>query len=407
MSNDLGLGTLPAKSLEFLTGEGFAAPSYGGKSLSTVLPAIVSALGHDSELDVAFGSGGQARGREAQIAWGVPSNTNVCLVIVDGLGFHNINDYQSDAPYLSSLNSAEPATAGFPSTTATSMSVLGTGSSAGLTGMVGYSAVNPMTGDLGNFVSWRNLPEPKDVQRQAVLFESLTNRGVLVESIGLKRYNGSDMTVAALRGPRYTEAETLRDTFKRAARSCVENELTHVYWAEIDKVGHHNGVGSRQWRSALREFDKAFEAFVKSVPQGTHIVLTADHGMINVDMKQRIDVARNFALSRGLRGLGGEPRCTHVYFNSKSTADAAKDRWVQEIGDGGLVLTRDEVVDLGLYGPVSYHVAQWIGHLMVLAKREMTLVDSDSMAPMAIALKGVHGSLTDAEVRIPGISFTV
>ncbi len=58
---------------------------------------------------------------------------------------------------------------------------------------------------------------------------------------------------------------------------------------------------------------------------------------------------------------------------------------------------------MGLFGPVSEHVTQWIGDLVVIMAGNATVVDSDSMSPMALRLKGVHGSLTPTEVLVPSI----
>lgn len=399
-------GQLPQDSQNFLAQHGFIAPHYAAASLSTVLPAIATSVGHKSVLDLSYESGGSERGTAAAEAWNLSPNQSTFLFVVDGLGFNNIQDFAAEAPFLASMNKSEPAYSGFPSTTATSMSLIGTGTSAGVTGLVGYSALNPISGEIGNFVSWRDVPEPLELQRQPVLFEHLMGAGFQVQSIGLSRYNGSGMTQAALRGSSYIEINNLQGTLDRALENAGKPMLTHVYWAEIDKLGHHYGVGSREWLQALKEFDHALERFVEKLPYGNQVIVTADHGMINVDTQQRTDVGKNFALSRGLRGIAGEPRCTHVYFNSMSGAKKAQAVWIEEIGENGLVLTRDEVIELGLYGPVEPHVTNWIGHLMVLAKNNATIVDSTNMSPMALNLRGVHGSLTPTEVLIPRISFT-
>jgi hypothetical protein len=338
--------------------------------------------------------------------WGIRPTRHVCLIVVDGLGALNLAEFSADAPFLNELaTDAATASTGFPSTTATSMSIIGTGSETGRTGIVGYSAMNPATGENANFVAWRNLPAPHEIQREPVLLEKIVRSGLRVRSIGLARYNGSGMTLATLRGPEYEEAISLRDHFERALLHCVSPGLTHLYWADIDKVGHHYGVGSPEWRQALRDFDRELARFVANLPTETQLVLTADHGMINVDLAQRIDVAQHFALARGLRGLGGEPRLTHAYFNSPGAADKALPAWQGTIGEHGVVLTRDQAIDLGLFGEVASHVRDWIGHLIVIAKKRATVIDSETMSPPAIGLRGVHGSLTETEVTVPAVIY--
>ena len=61
------------------------------------------------------------------------------LLLVDGLGARQLRRYAADAPFLSSLPDAGPLTAGFPSSTATSLTSLGTGTPPGNHGMVGIT----------------------------------------------------------------------------------------------------------------------------------------------------------------------------------------------------------------------------------------------------------------------------
>ena len=61
------------------------------------------------------------------------------LLLVDGLGARLLQRYAADAPFLSSLPDAGPLTAGFPSSTATSLTSLGTGTPPGHHGMVGIT----------------------------------------------------------------------------------------------------------------------------------------------------------------------------------------------------------------------------------------------------------------------------
>jgi hypothetical protein len=69
------------------------------------------------------------------------------------------------------------------------------------------------------------------------------------------------------------------------------------------------------------------------------------------------------------------------------------------------VLTRDQAIDLGLFGEVASHVRDWIGHLIVIAKKRATVIDSETMSPPAIGLRGVHGSLTETEVTVPAVIY--
>ncbi|HEY0514573.1 MAG TPA: alkaline phosphatase family protein, partial [Thermoanaerobaculia bacterium] len=73
-----------------------------------------------------------------------PSARRAVVVLVDGLGYELIRRRGGHAPFLRSLlPAAHRITAGFPSTTATSMGTFGTGLPPGAHGLLGYEVLVP------------------------------------------------------------------------------------------------------------------------------------------------------------------------------------------------------------------------------------------------------------------------
>jgi Type I phosphodiesterase / nucleotide pyrophosphatase len=383
---------------------GFVLPEYplagepAPRTLAAVLPAAAAALGvHDDEGTFAA----------AQTALEVPSISRVCVVLVDGLGFDNLAERSGHAPFLRSLAHDDGVlTCGFPSTTATSLGVFGTGSCPGRTGMLGYSTRNPHTGDVANMVSWAGAPPPRDVQREETVFERLSDAGVRATSVGPARFATSGMTQAALRGARYQNAESLADRVDAVAYELMTPGLAYLYWGDIDKVGHHQGSESWQWGDELESADRELARLPRILPPDTHVIITADHGMVDVDRARQRDVAAVPALAEGVKLVAGEPRASHVYATRRRAASAIADRWRDVLGDDALVATRDEAIDAGWFGPVAPHVLDSIGDVIVAATENVTVVDSRSQSAASIALIGVHGSLTPREMRVPFLTYT-
>ena len=121
------------------------------------LPGVFDALGADIP-----GVDGPA----ARATLGLPSARHVVVVLLDGLGHHQLDARKGHAPFLRGAESAI-LSAAFPTTTATSLALLGTGKAAGLTGMTGYTARNPDSGKLANLVSWAGAEEPDGVATRA------------------------------------------------------------------------------------------------------------------------------------------------------------------------------------------------------------------------------------------------
>ncbi|KOG54795.1 phosphodiesterase, partial [Streptomyces varsoviensis] len=85
----------------------------------------------------------------------------VCVFLIDGLGWELLKAHPAEAPFLHSLlgssmnGTGQPMTAGFPSTTATSLASVGTGLPPGAHGLPGYTVRDPAAGQLMNQLRWR------------------------------------------------------------------------------------------------------------------------------------------------------------------------------------------------------------------------------------------------------------
>ncbi|WP_263120381.1 nucleotide pyrophosphatase/phosphodiesterase family protein [Cellulomonas sp. RIT-PI-Y] len=370
---------------------GLMLPDYRGRSLSGVLPAAAAALG----VEVPDG----ARRRDQL---GLPRTERVCVVLVDGLGQENLAERSGHAPFLRSLLTGSKALqAGYPSTTAASMGSFGTGTSPGRTAMLGYTVRNPESGALANLVSWTDLPPARSWQREPTVLEAMADAGVTVTSVGPKKFHGSGLTEAALRGGDHVSAELLSDRVDTAARLLRRPGLVYLYWGDVDKTGHHHGWGSWQWGDALSTLDGELARLARLLPPGTTVLVTADHGMVDVDLGLRWDAGTDPVLSAGVPMTSGEPRALHLHLDADADPIAVRDRWQEVLGRHGVVLTRDEAVGAGLFGPVAEHVLPVVGDLVVATAGRATVVDSRTQTPASLELRGVHGSLTPTELRVP------
>ncbi|MFB7798066.1 alkaline phosphatase family protein [Isoptericola sp. NPDC056134] len=391
--------------------DGLLAPSYGTGSLAAVLPAVAGALGAD--LTTATG----LRSADCRDALGLPSEVQrAVVVLVDGLGLANLAERGGHAPFLRSLAAdGRSVLSSFPSTTAAALATFGTGTAPGRTGLLGYTQRNPATGGLATTVSWTEQSdpyrrtklsgpmraEPEDVQREPTVLETLVRDGVRVTSPGPARFAGSGMTRAALRGPRYLAAEGLDAQVGATVRELRAPGLVYLYHGAVDKAGHQHGPQSWQWGDALEETDSELRRLVRSVPRGTLVVVTADHGQVTADLSRQHDVAAHRELARDVALLGGEPRAGHVYVTPGADPRDVAARWAAVLGDDALVVLRDDAVAAGWLGPVADHVLPAVGDVLVAARGAATVVDSRLHPSGAREMPGVHGSLTPAEMVVP------
>lgn len=303
-------------------------------------------------------------------------------------------------------------TAGFPSTTATSLTSLGAGATPGETGIVGHLLRLPGQDHLFNTLRWRlhgdghghpdaltDFP-PERVQPRRTVFQRAADAGVTAVQIGPGYQDGSGLSRASFRGGSFRTSFGVGDLVAGAADALrgADRALVYAYHPDLDTTGHARGPASDAWRYELAHTDRIAADIADRLPPGAALVVTADHGMI--ELSDRIDFDTHPDLGNGVAVLGGEPRARHVY-TVPGAADDVRQTWTAVLGDAFSVLTRDEAVRSGWFGPrVSDECAARIGDLVVAARDTVGVVRS-AAEPVQALMIGHHGSLTEAELTVP------
>jgi hypothetical protein len=367
------------------------APDWSAGSLASVLPSVADRLGVS-----------RYAGRDV---FDLPAVPRTVVVLVDGLGHDLLLQRSGHAPFLRShLASARRVPCGFPTTTATSMGSLGTGLLPGAHGLVGMQVLDPDTDRLVNELSWEDGPDPVRWQPNETVFETLEDAGVAVTMVGPWYFKGSGLTTAALRGGGFRSGRTLDDRVDAVASAVREakRSLVYLYWGEVDKIGHVHGCQSWQWGDEVEAVDAALARLAARVPDDTSIVITADHGMVDVPFEARVDLALEPELMHGIRHLGGEPRCLQLYTEA-GERDAVESMWRSRLRGSATVHTREQLLDAGWFGPVRREVEPRIGDLVVITAPSFAVVHSGLMRPEIVRLLGLHGSTSQAELAVPVI----
>lgn len=141
------------------------------------------------------------------------------------------------------------------------------------------------------------------------------------------------------------------------------------------------------------------EQVVAGLPGDAALLVTADHGMLDVPAGTRFDLDAAPELDDGVRLLAGEPRARYVHAVPGAAADVL-DRWRAVLGERAWVVSRDEAVASGVFGAVDPGVAARIGDVVALARGTWALTTPER-EPGPSRLAAYHGSLTATELAIP------
>lgn len=370
---------------------GFVEPAYHQRSLGDVVPAVADALGTpllpgvDPEPSTLV----------------LPPAPAYVVFLIDGLGARLLERYAHAAPYLSSLLvGQEPATAGVPSTTATSLTSLGTGLTPGAHGLVGFTSRVPGTGKLLNALLWDKDVDPIEWQPHSTAFSRLGSRGATVTVVNKRAFAGSGLTVAAHRGADFVGADKVGERIAAVLEASSERpSLTYLYDGDLDWTGHRYGVASSQWLLQLSMIDSEAEQLRDTLPPATRLLVVADHGMIDSAPESRVDVDEVHELRDGVALLGGEARFRHLYCQRGAVDDVVA-TWREHLGDRADVMTRQAAVERGWFGVVHPGVLPRLGDVVVACRADTAILSTTDF-PYEATLVGLHGSLTPEEMLIP------
>ncbi len=365
----------------------FTAPAYHDRSLGDVLPAVAAAMGLDTELH--------------STSLALPDAERYVVFLVDGLGYDLLQAHPETAPFLHSLlDGSAPATVGVPSTTATSLTSLGTGLTPGQHGVVGYTCRIPGTDRLLNALSWDPQVDAREWQPHRTAFDRIAAAGAHTTVVNKRDFAGSGLTVAGQRGAVFVGADRTGERLAAVlAMSRAAPSVTYMYDGDLDWTGHKYGVASMEWEQQLSMIDFAAEHLRETLPDDTRIVVVADHGMVDSPFDDRIDVDDLPDLQDGVAIFAGEARFRHLYVRG-GAADDVVAAWQGVLGERAEVVPRDAALALGWFGPLDPVVRPRLGDVMV-ACRGAFAVQSSSAFPHEAKLVGMHGSLTAAEMLIP------
>ncbi len=331
----------------------------------------------------------------------------VLVVVVDGLGAEALAARAGHARTLASrLNRGSRIATGCPTTTAAALATLATGTDPGEHGIVGYSVLDPAEDRVVNQL--RGFDDgglPAGWQRSETLFERALSEGVRAFATGPRHYADSGFTAAVLRGAEYLGARTVEHRFEAALEAFAAGgrAIGYCYIPELDQIGHRDGWSSTAWTAELEAVDAAVASAAARLRRGERMLVTADHGMVDVPAEQQVLVDEIPGLLDPVRHLAGEPRMLQLHLGDADDADRVADRWRAALGRLADVRTRAEAVGAGWFGTVDPAVEPRIGDVLVAARSRAAFYDGRDGTGRGMV--GQHGAWTDAERLVPLLAF--
>jgi hypothetical protein len=378
-----------------LRATGIVPPRYGTGSIIDIVPSVLSALG------------ATGLGDPLGLAAGHPGLKRAVVLLIDGLGYHQLDTVAEVSPTIADFRSGrfgtvDRLTTGFPSTTPVSLANLTTGVPPGEHGILGFTLRIPGTDRVLNHIRWADDPPPERWQPARTLLSAGRDAGITTRVVSRPEFAGSGLTTAVYRGADYiggSGVEALADAIIDALVEPEGPTFVYGYHPDLDHAGHLFGVESEAWLDEARKVERLLARLAARLPSDAALFVTADHGQLTVPEDMRFDLDRDPRLRDGVALVAGEPRVRYLHV-APGAAEDVRATWEGVLGEAATILTRSEAVATGWYGPVRPEHLDRIGDLVVVCRDRFAVVRSRA-EPTETALIGFHGGLTEIEMEIP------
>jgi len=401
---------------------GAVRPDYEGYCLSNVPSKILSIFGiRDSRPTLPSDALGNVETAGIE---------KVILLVCDGFGYREWKN-QERSGFVKSISeggTVRPITTVFPSTTAAALTSISTGLTPQEHGLpewyVYLSELEEIIVSLsfarpGEYArdTLSGVLEPKALFDERTIFQRLKAEGIkstTLQSRSLAHTAYSTLSRAGSDLASYMTASDLAVSLRRQVEKSRGPTLFYAYWPSLDTVEHTYGPNTEEAQVEASLISHALQVgflskLKKEVSKETLILVTADHGQVNVVPENLLYMNRWAKLSKAFaRAPSGKSilpwgSARDVFMQiEEDLLDETMDYLEERFAGSASIIKTEELVKQGLFGvnKPSRRFRRRAGNLMILPHGKNTTWYRYRRGD-SLRVKGHHGGLTRDEMTIP------
>ncbi|MBQ4558583.1 MAG: alkaline phosphatase family protein [Clostridia bacterium] len=196
----------------------------------------------------------------------------------------------------------------------------------------------------------------------------------------------------------YTTDEEMYNNLKELCAS-DKRKIIYCYNSNPDGIMHECGVSSEEASQYIKKMNKDIEKLYKSV-EDTLIIISADHGQLDIENRIYLHQYKDIC----------ELLVTPPYIDSRAVSFRVKkgarvqfyNLFMKNFGREFVLLTKETVQKLKLFGKKSKYVNQYIGDFIAIGVgKSIIQYNPKGHDEDLFKFKGHHAGLTQDEVEVP------
>ncbi len=364
----------------------------------------------------------------------LPTRYNkVILFFVDAFGWRFFKQYADKYPFLkTALRSGvvSKMTSQFPSTTAAHVTCMHTGQDVGQSGVYEWNYYEPLVDEMitpllfafagdkeRDTLKRAGIPSEAFFPRQT-FYQQLQTRGIASYVFQSEAYTPSTYSDVVYKGAKLIPFKRLPEALANLVELVIADTAPIAYYLlyydKIDAICHTYGPNSHQFEETvdvfLRMMDELFYKKLAGKVDQTLLVLTADHGQVEVDPRRTCYLNKQVAnidqyLQTNRRGKplvpAGSARDMFLHVKEERLGETVSLLQKHLAGRAEVYLS-EQLVAQRFFGssPPSKEFLTRVGNVVILPYQHETVWWYEG-GKFEMHFQGHHGGLTPEEMEIP------
>ena len=404
----------------------FIYPQYGKDCISKIPNTVLHLLGAENE---------KTRSPlENEINIIRPEGINkVVLLVIDGFGFNQFLNYHQENPFLTNLTDkgeVYPLTSVFPSQTTNALTTLNTGLTPQEHGLFEYfiylkdiGMVNSLQFECTdskrqNKLRYEGFDPSVLLSKGKTIHNTLNEQGIstFTHIQASNAFNACSKSI--FQGSKIIPAVKSSDSIVGLRKNLEQNRGKSAYFFvhldTLDTISHQYGPASYEYFAELSLITyllkrELVEKIDHKTAKETLLLVTADHGGVNVDPKETTylncfpKAILNLQVGKNRKPILplGSPREVFLHIKEEKLAET-KEYLMQKIGEKAQIIETNEAAKKGLFGSgfAGREFLERTGNLMILPYGNQTVWFEDSYG-IKTSYLGQHGGLNEQEMLVP------